>query len=200
MALKRTDQDSRVEMMLRELLRLRVRCGWMENACCFLCQHETANHVERELRVSGRMCGKAYAGSSVTALRRSGRIWSVCPRMNAETLRTDGCTVPSLAFCTPAFELLPGARAMPVEVTPFCWEHTLNTVKNLPSIKVSHPHLSHFSGAPLTSVRAGPAECLSTEQWRRPRGRCSGFVDESRVAVAVFRGSFSPPPPSLCFR
>lgn len=25
---------------------------------------------------------------------------------------------------------------MPVEVTPFCWEHTLNTVKNLPSIKV----------------------------------------------------------------
>lgn len=40
------------------------------------------------------------------------------------------------AFFVRCFWLFSCQRAMPVEVTPFCWEHTLNTVKNLPSIKV----------------------------------------------------------------
>ncbi|CAM9569908.1 unnamed protein product [Ectocarpus sp. 12 AP-2014] len=41
--------------------------------------------------------------------------------------------------------------AMPVEVTPFCWEHTLNTVKNLPSIKGCDAKLREEDGKPYVT-------------------------------------------------
>lgn len=90
---------------------------------------------------------------------------------------------PFVVFRVICLLLLPCAavRAMPVEVTPFCWEHTLNTIKSLPSIKVRTLYTS--SCVPFWDVSRRPppvTRILMTLVFRGVLPETSKFYGENK--------------------